>query len=160
MKRLLPLFILAAATILSAQAPNQATLRTPNGDRSVTITHVEGLTVFAADEVIAALGGTVVPDGSGFKATLNNSLAAFGPDSRFGVVRDELIEMPAAPVVVAGRPYVPWQFFQGFLSKTLDLDVAWDRLARTLLVRPAPHTVLGDQLSLATTQGISAAGHA
>ncbi|PYQ52630.1 MAG: hypothetical protein DMF59_04080 [Acidobacteria bacterium] len=155
MKRFLPLFILAAATILSAQAPNQATLRTPSGDRSVTITHVEGLTFFAADDVIAALGGTVAPDGTGFKATLNNSLAAFGPDSRFGVVRDELIEMPAAPVVVAGRPYVPWQFFQGFLSKTLDMDVAWDPVARILLVRPAQHTVLGVQLSVANIQGIS-----
>ncbi|HYS52406.1 MAG TPA: N-acetylmuramoyl-L-alanine amidase [Thermoanaerobaculia bacterium] len=155
MKRFLPLFILAAATILSAQAPNQATLRTPNGDRSVAITHVEGLTFFAADDVVAALGGTVSPDGTGFKATLNNNLAAFGPDSRYGVVRDELIEMPVAPVVVAGRPYVPWQFFQGFLSRTIDMDVAWDPGARILSVRPAQHTVLGVQLSVANVQGIS-----
>src|SRR5260370_142949 len=103
MKRFLPLLILAAATILSAQAPNQATLRTPSGDRLVTITHVEGQTFFAADDVMAGLGGSVTPDGAGFKASLNNNLAAFGPDSRFGVIRDELIEMPSVPVVVAGR---------------------------------------------------------
>src|SRR2546423_10957186 len=57
MKRLLPLLILAAASILLAQAPNQATLRTPTGDRQVTVTHVQGLALFAADEVIAGLGG-------------------------------------------------------------------------------------------------------
>jgi hypothetical protein len=91
MKRLLPLLILAAASILLAQAPNQATLRTPAGDRQVTVTRVEGLTLFAADEVIAGLGGAVSPDGTGFKANLNNTMAAFGPESRYGVVRDELI---------------------------------------------------------------------
>ncbi|HEY8180643.1 MAG TPA: N-acetylmuramoyl-L-alanine amidase [Thermoanaerobaculia bacterium] len=155
MKRFLPLLILAAATILSAQAPNQATLRTPSGDRFVTITHVEGQTFFAADDVMAALGGSVTPDGTGFKATLNNNLAAFGPDSRFGVIRDELIEMPSTPVVVAGRPYVPWQFFQGFLGKTADMDVTWDPVGRVLLARPAQHTVVGVQLSVANIQGIS-----
>ncbi len=155
MKRFLPLLILAAATILSAQAPNQATLRTPSGDRLVTITHVEGQTFFAADDTMAALGGSVTPDGTGFKATLNNNLAAFGPDSRFGVIRDELIEMPSVPIVVAGRPYVPWQFFQGFLGKTADMEVTWDPVGRVLLVRPAQHTVAGVQLSVANIQGIS-----
>src|SRR5712692_7742214 len=155
MKRFLPLLILAAATILSAQAPNQATLRTPSGDRLVTITHVEGQTFFAADDTMAALGGSVTPDGTGFKATLNNNLAAFGPDSRFGVIRDELIEMPAPPVVVDGRPFVPWQFFQGFLGKTADMDVAWDPAARVLTIRPAQHTIIGVQLSVANVQGIS-----
>jgi N-acetylmuramoyl-L-alanine amidase len=155
MKRFLPLLILAAATILSAQAPNQATLRTPSGDRLVTITHVEGQTLFAADDVMAALGGSVMPDGTGFKATLNNNLAAFGPDSRFGVIRDELIEMPSVPAVVAGRPYVPWQFFQGFLGKTADMEVTWDPVGRVLLARPAQHTVVGVQLSVANIQGIS-----
>jgi N-acetylmuramoyl-L-alanine amidase len=155
MKRLLPLLILAAATILSAQSPNQATLRTPSGDRLVTITRVEGLTLFAADDVIAALGGTVSPDGTGFKASLNNALAAFGPESRFGVVRDELIEMPVPPVVVEGRPYVPWQFFQGFLGKTADMEASWDPIGRVLSIRPAQHTVVGVQLSVANIQGIS-----
>lgn len=155
MKRSLPLFILAAATILLAQAPNQATLRTPTGDRLVSVTHFEGQTLFAADEVLAALGGTVAPDGTGFKATLNNNIAAFGPESRFGVIRDELIEMPSPPVVIQGRPYLPSQFFQGFLGKTMDMEVSWDPVARLMVVRPAQHTVVGVQLSVANVQGIS-----
>ena len=155
MKRLFPLLILAAASILFAQAPNQATLRTPNGDRLVTITRVEGQTLFAADEVMAGLGGAVSPDASGFRATLNNTIAAFGPDSRFGVVRDELIEMPLAPAMIEGRPYVPAQFFQGFLGKAADLEVSWDPVARVLLVRPTEHTIIAVQLSVANIQGIS-----
>jgi N-acetylmuramoyl-L-alanine amidase len=155
MKRLLPLLILAAASILLAQAPNQATLRTPTGDRQVTVTHVQGLTLFAADEVIAGLGGAVSPDGTGYKATLNNVTAAFGPESRFGVVRDELIEMPVAPTVVEGRPYLPLQFFQGYLGKAADLEVAWDPAGRMLTVRPTQHTVIGVGLSVANVQGIS-----
>ncbi|HJT18390.1 MAG TPA: stalk domain-containing protein, partial [Thermoanaerobaculia bacterium] len=110
MKRFLPLLVLAAATILLAQSPNQATLRMPSGDRAITMTNANGQTLFAADEILAALGGAVSPDGTGFKATLNNTMAAFGPDSRFAVVRDELIEMPVAPAIVDGRPYAPLQF--------------------------------------------------
>jgi len=155
MKRLLPLLILAAASILLAQAPNQATLRTPAGDRQITTTRVEGLTLFSADEVIAGLGGAVSPDGTGFKASLNNVSAAFGPDSRFGVVGDELIEMPVSPPLVEGRPYVPLQFFQGFLTKAADLEVVWDPATRILTVRPTQHTVIGVQLSVANVQGIS-----
>src|SRR5438128_1980833 len=155
MKRFFPLLILAAASILLAQAPNQATLRTPTGDRLVTITRVNGQTLFAADEVMAALGGAVSPDATGFKANLNNTVAAFGPDSRFGVVRDELIEMPIAPAVIDGRPYVPLQFFQGFLGKAADLDVTWDPVGRVLSVRPTQHTIIAVQLSVANVQGIS-----
>jgi N-acetylmuramoyl-L-alanine amidase len=155
MKRLLPLLILVAASILFAQAPNLATLRSASGDRTVTITKEGGQTLFAADDVMAGLGGTVSPEAAGFRATLNNAIAAFGPDSRFGVVRDELIEMPVPPAVIGGRPFVPWQFFQGFLSKAADLEVAWDPIGRVLLVRPAQHTVIGVQLSVANVQGIS-----
>ena len=155
MKRFFPLLILAAASILLAQAPNQATLRTPTGDRLVTITRVNGQTLFAADEVMAALGGAVSPDATGFKANLNNTIAAFGPDSRFGVVRDELIEMPIAPAIVEGRPYVPLQFFQGFLGKAADLEVLWDPVSRFLTVRPTQHTIIGVQLSVANVQGVS-----
>jgi len=155
MKRFFPLLILAAASILFAQAPNQATLRTSNGDRLVTIARVEGQTLFAADDVMAGLGGAVSPDASGFKATLNNTVAAFGPDSRFGVVRDELIEMPIAPAIIEGRPYVPAQFFQGFLGKAADLEVLWDPVGRVLSVRPTEHTIIAVQLSVANVQGIS-----
>lgn len=155
MKRLFPLLILAAASILFAQAPNQATLRTPTGDRLVTITHVQGRPLFAADQVMAALGGAVSPEPTGFKATLNNAVAFFGGDSRFGVVRDELIEMPIPPAIIEGRPYVAWEFFQGFLGKAADLEVSWDAVGRVLLVRPAQHMIVGAQLSVANVQGIS-----
>ncbi len=155
MKRLAPLLILAVASILFAQAPNQATLRSAAGDRMVTVTREGGQILFAADDVMAGLGGSVSPDAAGFRATLNNAVSIFGPDSRFGVVRDELIEMPLPPAVIEGRPYVPWQFFQGFLSKAADLDVSWDPIGRVLLVRPAQHTVVGVQLSVANIRGIS-----
>ena len=89
---------------------NEATLRAANGDHVITIAHQNGQTYFAADEAMAALGGSVTRDGNGFKATLSNTVAAFGTDSRFGVVKDELIEMPVAPVTIDNRPFVPWQF--------------------------------------------------
>lgn len=157
MKRFLPLFIFVAASILLAQAPapNQATLRTPSGDRLVSVTRVQGQPMFAADEVIAALGGVVTPEGNGFQVTVNNAVAVFGPDSRFAVIRDELIEMPIAPAVIDGRPYVSWQFFQGYLSKAADLDVSWDPAGRVLAARPAQHQVAGVQVSVANVQGIS-----
>jgi N-acetylmuramoyl-L-alanine amidase len=153
----------ASALLLLAQAPtpappnpaNQATLRAPNGDRVITIAHVSGQTYFAADEVMAALGGSVTHDGNGFKASLNNTVAAFGTDSRFGVVKDDLIEMPVPPVTIDNRPFVPWQFFQGFLIRSSALDVAWDPAGRILQVRPAQTTAVGVQISVANVQGIS-----
>jgi N-acetylmuramoyl-L-alanine amidase len=154
---------LASSLLFLAQAPtqappnpaNQATLRAANGDRAVTIAHQNGQTYFAADEVIAALGGSVTREGNGFKASLNNTIAAFGTDSRFGVVRDDLIEMPVPPVTIDNRPFVPWQFFQGFLIRSSGLDVTWDPTARLLQVHPAQTTAVGVQVSVANVQGIS-----
>src|SRR5881392_2008525 len=121
MKRFAPLvpialLALALASIVLAQQPTPATLRTPAGDRPIAAVQMNGQTYFSAGDVITALGGTITPDSTGFKVTLNNVTAAFGPDSRFGVVRDDLIEMAAPPAVIDGKPYVTWQFFQGFLS--------------------------------------------
>jgi N-acetylmuramoyl-L-alanine amidase len=155
MKRLIPVIVLAAASIVLAQAPNQAILRTPSGDRMVTVTHVGSQTMFAADEVIAALGGVVSAEGNGFKASLNSKISAFGPDSRFAVIGEDLIEMPVPPVNVQNRPYVAWQFFQGFLQKSNDLDVTWDAAARVLAVRPAQHTAVTAQVSVANVLGVS-----
>jgi len=155
---------LASALLLLAQAPtpapppnpaNQATVRAANGDHVVTIAHQNGLTYFAADETMAALGGTVTRDGNGFKAALNNTVAAFGTDSRFGVVKDDLIEMPVPPVTIDNRPYVPWQFFQGFLIRSSALDATWDPAARVLQIRPAQTAAVGVQVSVANVQGIS-----
>jgi len=154
---------LASFLLLLAQAPtapppnpaNQATLRAANGDHVITIAHQNGQTYFAADEVIAALGGSVTRDGNGFKASLNNTIAAFGTDSRFGVVRDDLIEMPVPPVTIDNRPFVPWQFFQGFLIRSSGLDATWDPAARLLQIHSAATTAVGVQVSVANVQGIS-----
>src|SRR5436305_11384173 len=131
--RLLTLVVLLAATsIVLAQQSVQATLRTASGDKPLPTIHQNAMTFFAANDVIAALGGTLTPDSNGFKVTLNNVTAAFGPDSRFAVVRDDLIEMPLPPVVVDGKPFVSAQFFAGFLGRAADLDVSWDANARVL----------------------------
>ncbi|HSY52277.1 MAG TPA: N-acetylmuramoyl-L-alanine amidase [Thermoanaerobaculia bacterium] len=154
---------LASVLFLLAQAPtpppanpaNQATLRAANGDHVITIAHQNGQTYFAADEVMAALGGSMTRDGNGFKAVLNNTTAAFGTDSRFGVVKDDLIEMPVPPITVDNRPFAPWQFFQGFLIRSSGLDTTWDPTARLLQIHPAQTTAVGVQLSVANVQGIS-----
>jgi N-acetylmuramoyl-L-alanine amidase len=154
-RRLVPITLLAAASILLAQSPNQATLRTAAGDRAITVILQGGQTLFAADEVVLLLGGTMVHDANGFRATVNNTVAAFGPDSRFGVVKGDLIEMPVEPVVIDNRAYVPWQFFQGFLSKAGDQEVSWDPLTHVLSIRPAQHAVVAVQVSVANIQGTS-----
>lgn len=165
MTRALPLatIALASALLLLAQVPapvppnpaNQATLRAANGDRTISLAHQNGQTYFAADEVINALGGTVSRDGNGFKASLNNTVAAFGTDSRFGVVKDDLIEMPVPPVTIDNRPFVPWQFFQGFLIRSSGLDAVWDPTARLLQIHPGQTAAVGVQVSVANVQGIS-----
>ncbi len=157
MKRLLAVLVavVLVASFVLAQAVSQATLRAPSGDRPLAMTQQSGTTFFSADQVIGALGGTIGADANGFKATLNNNVAAFGPDSRFAVVRDELIEMPLAPVIVDGRPYVPLHFFQGFLPRAAQLDVTWDPAARVLQIKAAQQSVVSAQVSVANVQGIS-----
>lgn len=167
MKRLFSLgalFVLVAAlvvvlmggtTVALAQSSGQATLRTPTGTHPFTYVEQSGQVYVSAEEVLAGLGGTMAPDNSGFKVTLAGVTAGFGPDSRYGVVRDDLIEMPVPPVSIEGKPYVPWQFFRGFLGKAQSLDVAWDGATRALVVRPAQRDAVGVQVSVANVQGIS-----
>ena len=157
MKRLLLVLIPLAllASFVLAQAFTQATLRAPSGDRPITVTQQGGYVFLSAEQVLAALGGSVSSGANGFRAVLNNTAAAFGPDSRFAVVRDDLIEMPVAPLIVDGHPFVPWQFFQGFLVRAAQLDVTWDAAARVLQVKPAQQAIIGVQLSVANVQGIS-----
>jgi N-acetylmuramoyl-L-alanine amidase len=158
MKRLLflgALAVLAVTSIVLAQTSGQATLRTPSAAVPFTYVEQSGQIYVSASEVIAGLGGTIAPDSNGYKVTLNDAVAAFGPDSRYGVVRDDLIEMPVPPIAIDGKPYVPWQFFQGFLAKTISMDVAWDGATRTLNVRAAALNAVGVQVSVANVQGIS-----
>ena len=156
MKRLLPgiLLLVAVALLLVAQSP-AATLRAPNGDHPIATVQQNGVTYFAADDAIAALGGSVSHGDNGFRATLKGNTAAFGPESRFGVIRDDLIEMPVPPLVVDNKPYVPLQFLQGFLVRAAQFDASWDAAAHVLSVRPAAAATIGVTVSVANVQGIS-----
>ena len=158
MKRLISLAVTVAATVASfvlAQPANQATLRTPNGDRTVSYIQQEGQTYFSAAEVIAALGGAIVPDSTGFKLTLGTTVAAFGPDSRFAVVAEDLIEMPVVPLVIEGRPFVTWHFFSGFLSRATALDASWDAAANVLSIHTRQSNAVNAQVSVTDLRGIS-----
>ena len=148
------LVLIAIAAILTAQTP-AATLRAPNGDHPIATLQQNGVTYFAADDTVMALGGSVARSDNGFRVTLNNNTAVFGPESRFGVIRDDLIEMPVPPLVVENKPYVPLQFLQGFLVRAAQLDVSWDAAAHLLSVRAAAATTIGVQVSVANVQGIS-----
>jgi N-acetylmuramoyl-L-alanine amidase len=158
MKRfLLPgsLIILGIASLVLAQTSNQATLRTPAGDKPITFVLQNGQVYVSAADVITALGGTMQPDGTGFKITLNNTVAAFGPDSRFVVVKDDLIEMPASPIVIAATPFVPWQFFQGFLGRAAEQEASWDSASRVLTIRPRQQSIVSVQMTVTNLQGNS-----
>ncbi|HEY5610994.1 MAG TPA: N-acetylmuramoyl-L-alanine amidase, partial [Thermoanaerobaculia bacterium] len=159
MKRTLGLFItislLAVASLLWAQVASQGTLKTPTGDRTISIVQQGPHTFVAADEVVSTLGGTIAADQSGFRLSLGGSEAVLGPDSRYAVVRDELIEMPAPPLVIEGRAFVPWQFFRGVLPITSELDALWAPASRTLLIRPMPREVVYAQISVVDLQEIS-----
>jgi N-acetylmuramoyl-L-alanine amidase len=156
MKRLLSLGALAAlaiASIVLAQTSGQGILRTPSGDLPISYVQQGSQAYVSASEVVAALGGSIEPDSNGFKITINNTVAAFGPDSRYAVVRDDLIEMPVAPISIEGRPYVPWQFFQGLLARSSSLDVGWDSASNVLVVRPIQRDAIGVQVSVANVEG-------
>src|SRR5215212_10849444 len=156
MKRLLPLgalLLLAIASIVFAQVSGQATLRTPSGDHPIAVIDQTGQTYVSAEQVTAALGGSIAADANGTKVMIGNSVAAFAPDSRFGVIRDDLIEMPVPPIVVEGKPYVPWQFYQGLLSRVSAMDVTWDAASRVLAVKPQARDAISVQVSVANVQG-------
>jgi N-acetylmuramoyl-L-alanine amidase len=162
MKRLLSLgslivviVALAGASIVLAQTSGAATLRTPTGTFSFNHVEQSGQIYVSAEEVVAGLGGTIAPDGTGFKVAISGTTAGFGPDSRYAVVRDDLIEMPVPPITIEGKPFVPWQFFQGFLLKASSLDVTWEAATRSMVVRPAQRDAIGLQVSVANVQGIS-----
>lgn len=158
MKRLLALGALAVFTLASlvfAQVSGQGTLRTPTGDQPFTYVEQAGHTYVSAEQVAAGLGGSLAPDANGYRVTIGTNVAAFGTDSRYGVLREDLIEMPVAPIAIEGKPYVPWQFFQGLLARTASMDVAWDASARVLAVRPAQRSEVTVQVSVANIQGIS-----
>jgi N-acetylmuramoyl-L-alanine amidase len=157
MKRflLIALIVLTIASIVAAQAPPGATLRVPAGDKPLNVLHQNGQTWFPVDDLVTALGGSVKAQTSGWTATLNGVSAAFGADSRFAVVRDDLIEMPVAPISAEGKPYATIQFFTGFLSRASSLDAVWDEKTRILQIRPLQRDLITVTTSVANVQGIT-----
>ena len=158
LKRLLffaVLAVLAVASIVLAQATQPAVVRTPAGDRPIKILQQGGQTFVSATDVILALGGTILPESTGFRLMLNEQAGAFGPDSRFAVTGEDLIEMPAAPIVVEGLPYVPWEFFQGYLSRAAGLETTWNAASNVMTVRPQQQVAVPAQFSVTAIGDIS-----
>lgn len=136
MKRISALLaILAIASLLLAQSPTQATFRLAQGDRQITVVEEPTRTLIAADEFVAALGGSIVRDSRGFRLIVDEVEGAFGSDSRFGVVGENLIEMSSPPMIIDGRPFVSWEFFRDFLVAS-NRDLRWDSTTKVLEVRP------------------------
>lgn len=139
---------IAAAGLLFAQTPEPALLKSPQGEASVSTLELNSQLYLAADDFVKGMGGTIEPDGAGFKITLLGKLGAFAPDNQYGVVRDELIAMPALPTVIEGRAFVPWQFFRGFLATAGDLDLQWDPQTRVFTVSPRVRQLLTASISV------------
>lgn len=143
-----------AAGVVLAQSSETATLRTPSGDRPVTFVTQAGLTFFSAEEFFTALGGAVTQDATGSRVTLRNLSGAFGTESRFGVVGDELIEMPVAPLRIEGKPFVPLAYLQGFLRAAGE-DLGFDAATKMFtIVRSAPKSAAA-QVSLVEVESTS-----
>ena len=158
MKRLLISGVVAALAVTSivlGQVSQQATLRTAGGDRPIAVLHQDGQVYVSASEVVSALGGTLTPESTGFRVTLNEKTGAFGPDSRFAVAGEDLIEMPVIPLVVEGRAFVPWQFFRAFLPLAASLEASWDSAANTLTVAPQRQVAVPAQFSVTNLGEIS-----
>ncbi|MGH9457162.1 MAG: N-acetylmuramoyl-L-alanine amidase [Thermoanaerobaculia bacterium] len=141
------LLAIAIVAILWAQAA-PATLRTPSGERAITIVEQVGEVFVPADVMAEALGGTFTGDPGGYRIEIGGATAGFAAETRFGAVGDELIEMPAPPIVVEGRPFVPWQFFRDVLRFTSKLDLRWTPQRRLFEVGPLRLDTLEAQVSV------------
>lgn len=144
---LLAICALAIASLLLAQSPTQATFRLAQGDRQITVVEEPTRTLVAADEFVAALGGSIVRDSRGFRLIVGELEGAFGSDSRFGVVGENLVEMTSPPMIIDGRPFVPWEFFRDFLVAT-NRDLRWDSTTKVLEVRPLEREAVNAEVSV------------
>lgn len=149
MKRAAALLVfgLAITSFLLAQSPSQVILRLPAGDRQVTVVEQPPHVFVAADEFVTVLGGSIVRDSRGFRMVIGAAEAAFGSDSRFGVIGGNLVEMPAPALIADTRPYAPWQFFQQFLHVS-GRDLTWDPAVRILEVKPLQRQAISVKVSL------------
>lgn len=149
------LLALAVAGLVRAQILGEVTLNAPTGQVTVRSIEQDGVLFVAADTMISAFGGQLVPDPQGYRVTIENQQAVFGADNRFAVVRDELIEMPKPPLIVEGTAFVPLEFFQALAKAVIDSDLAWDAKTRLLLLRSIPREALSAQVSVVDLQGLS-----
>ena len=133
--QLLAILSIAIASLVWAQTPSQATLRLPGGDHLISTFKLGEQTLFSLDDVVAALGGSVIREQKGFRIKVGNVEAALAADTRFAVVRDDLIEMPNLPTLVDNKLYVNWQLFDGLLRKANGQEMSWDATSHVLNVR-------------------------
>jgi N-acetylmuramoyl-L-alanine amidase len=158
MRRLVPILsmaVLAVATLVWAQTPARAKLRSASGERPVTAIQQGSVSYFPVDEVVSAFGGKVARDPEGFKASLKGVDISFATDSRYAIIRDGLVELPEAPILIDNRPYVPWQFFQSYFRAAIGMDVSWDPAALILEVKPLARTVVSAQASVVDLEGVT-----
>lgn len=158
MKKIIPIITalgIALAGLVWAQGPQQATVRTTAGDRQIQIVQQGERTLFPVDEVLTILGGRVARDPEGYRATLNGVEISFASDSRFAVIGDRMVEMPEPPSIIEGRVFVPWQFFQGFLSAASGMQTSWNAPTSVLEIRPAVREVLNARASVVDLQGMT-----
>lgn len=158
MKRLISIAAVAGLAIGSlvwAQTSTRAKLKTPTGERAISVVQQGALPFFSVDDVVAAFGGKVTRDPEGFRASVNGVEMSFATDSRYAIIRDAVVELPAAPAVIDNRAYVPWQFFQSLLRTAVGLEVTWDQAALVLEVKAAPRKVVSAQASVVDLEGLT-----
>lgn len=157
MKKILGLLVitlLVVATVVLAQSTRAVSLRLAAGDRPVTMVQQGGVSYFAAEEFFPALGGSVSHDAGGSRVILGKLTGAFGTESRFGVVGDELIEMPVAPIRIEDRFFVPLAYLQGFL-KAMGQELLFDEATGVMSVRALAPQTANAQISLIEVEGTS-----
>lgn len=128
---------LAITSILLAQGSSSATLRLQAGDTPITVLEQPEGVYFPLDRVVGGVGGTVTRDGAGFLVSVGSVTGAISPESRFVVIGDDLVELSHAPVLADGRAWVPIDFFNVVLGRSLTLEPRWDPATRILELRSA-----------------------
>jgi N-acetylmuramoyl-L-alanine amidase len=138
---------LAVASLVLAQSTSRATLRLPAGDRPLEVVR-QGELFVSAEDILQALGGSASREGGGMLLRLNQHQAAVAAESRYAVVRDDLIEMSAAPLFIDGRVYLPVGFIDRFLKMAADLEARWNPSATVLTIAPPASQAVTAQVSL------------
>ena len=157
MKKILGLLssaLVVVATVVLAQSSASVSLRLPSGDKPVTMVQQGGASYFSAAQFFAALGGSISQDSGGSRVIVGKLTGAFGTESRFGVVGDELIEMPVAPIRIEDEVYVPLAYLQGFVKAT-GQELLFDGATRILNLRAAAAQTAAAQISLIEVEGTS-----